>query len=204
MPTAPRWFTDTDDGHSHWYVERFRAMAAEGADLEGEARLIDAMAAPRSRVLDAGCGPGRTSGALSRRGHDVVGVDVDPVLIDAARADHPGPRYVVADLATLDLPAAGIAGPFDAAVCAGNVLPFVAAGTEAAVLARIRDHLRPDAFLVAGFHVDRYDLAAFDRHAAEAGFTVESRFATWDLRPWHAQADFAVTVLRNPAEGSPG
>jgi SAM-dependent methyltransferase len=203
MSTAPRWFTDTDEGHSHWYVERFRAMSADGADLEGEARLIDAMAAPRSRVLDAGCGPGRTSGALCMRGHEVVGVDVDPVLIDAARADHPGPSYVVADLATLDLPAAGIAEPFDAAVCAGNVLAFVAAGSEAAVLARIRAHLRADAFLATGFHVDRYDLGAFDRHAAEAGFVVESRFATWDVRPWHDDADFAVTILRNPSEGNP-
>ncbi|MDO8309989.1 MAG: class I SAM-dependent methyltransferase [Actinomycetota bacterium] len=203
MPTAPRWFTDTDEGHSHWYVERFRAMSAEGADLEGEARLIDAMAQPRSRVLDAGCGPGRTSGALCRRGHEVVGVDVDPVLIDAARADHPGPSYVVADLASLDLPAAGIAEPFDAAVCAGNVLAFVAADSEAEVLSRIRAHLRADAFLATGFHVDRYDLAAFYRHAAEAGFVVESRFATWDVRPWRDGADFAVTILRNPSEGNP-
>ena len=30
--------------HSAWYVNRFRQMAAGGADLVGEARLIDAMA----------------------------------------------------------------------------------------------------------------------------------------------------------------
>jgi len=32
-----------DPSHSSWYVERFRKMAADGDDLAGEARLVDAM-----------------------------------------------------------------------------------------------------------------------------------------------------------------
>ncbi len=84
MARPPRWFTETEPGHSEWYIERFRKMAAEGADLGGEARLIDAMVPPRSRVLDAGCGPGRLGAELHARGHTVVGVDVDPALIAAA------------------------------------------------------------------------------------------------------------------------
>ena len=54
MATPPRWITDTEPGHSQWYIQRFRDMAAQGADLAGEARLVDAMVAPRSRILDAG------------------------------------------------------------------------------------------------------------------------------------------------------
>lgn len=200
MATPPRWFTDTDEGHSQWYIQRFRDLAEEGADLGGEARLIDAMAAPHSRVLDAGCGPGRTAAVLHARGHHVVGVDVDPELIEAARQDHPGPRWYVADLAELDLPALGEPEPFDAAVLAGNVMAFVAVGSEATVLSRVRAHLRPDGFAVVGFHTDRYDMADFDAHIAEAGFALEHRFATWDLRPWRDDADFAVSVLRNPKE----
>jgi SAM-dependent methyltransferase len=195
--STPRWFTDTKAGHSQWYIERFRTMAAEGADLAGEARLIDAMARPHSRILDAGCGPGRTGAVLHERGHRVVGVDVDPELIEAARQDHPGPRWIVSDLAALDLPEHGEPDPFDAAVVAGNVMAFVAPDTEVEVLSRIRAHLVPDGFAVVGFHTDRYDLAAFDRHIAESGFLLESRFSTWDVRPWRPDADFAVTVLRN-------
>lgn len=198
MSTPPRWFTDTDDGHSEWYAAHFRRLASEGADLGGEARLIDAMAAPHSRILDAGCGPGRVGAVLQARGHHVVGVDVDPVLIEAAREDHPGPRWIVADLSTLDLSSHGEPEPFDAVVMAGNVMPYVAPGTEVAVLSRIREHLRPDGFAVVGFHTARMDVAAFDAHAADAGFTLEHRFATWDLRPWRADADFAVSVLRRP------
>ncbi len=190
--------TDTKPGHSEWYIERFRTMAAEGADLGGEARLVDAMVRPGSRVLDAGCGPGRLGAVLHERGHTVVGVDADPALIEAAEADHPGPRWLVADLSELDLPAMGEPDPFDAAVLAGNVLVFVAPGTETDVLRRVAAHVVPDGFVITGFHVNReLPLARFDECVVEAGLRVEHRFSTWDLRAWHDDADFAVTVLRH-------
>jgi SAM-dependent methyltransferase len=194
-----RWVTGHDPGHSQWYIERFRRMAAEGADLAGEARLIDAMASPRSRILDAGCGPGRVGAELHARGHDVVGVDADPALIDAARLDHPGPTWLVADLAELDLAALGQPEPFDAAVLAGNVMPYLAPDTERDVLAGIASHLRPDGVVVIGFGLDRgYAVDTLDADAAAVGLIHEHRFATWDLRPWHDGARFAVSVFRRP------
>lgn len=197
MAAPTRWETDTGDGHSEWYIERFRTMAAEGADLAGEARLIDAMLPRGARVLDAGCGPGRVGAELHARGHTVVGVDVDPALIAAAEQDHPGPTWLVGDLAELDLPARGITEPFDAAVLAGNVMAFVAPGSEAEVLRHVGAHVAPDGVVVVGFHVDRLPLADFDRAVHEAGLRIEHRFATWDVVAWHDDADFAVTVLRH-------
>jgi SAM-dependent methyltransferase len=194
--SVPRWFTDHEKGHAQWYIERFRQMAAEGADLAGEARLVDALVQRRSRILDAGCGPGRVGAELFARGHTVVGVDIDPELIAAAALDHPGPRWVVDDLATFSLDEQ----PFDAAVLAGNVMAFVAAGSETAVLSRVAQHIRPDGVVAIGFGTDRgYRLVDFDAHCAAAGLRFEHRFATWDVRPWREDADFAVTVLRKPA-----
>jgi SAM-dependent methyltransferase len=189
----PRWFTEFGEGHAAWYVDRFRRMAADGDDLAGEARFMDALVARGSRVLDAGRGTGRTGAALHAQGHTVVGVDVDPELIEAAREDHPGPRWLVADLASMTLDEA----PFDAAVLAGNVLVFVAPGSQAPVLARIAAHVRADGVVVAGFATDRgYRVPDFERDCATAGLVLEHRFATWDLRPWHDDAPWVVSVLR--------
>jgi SAM-dependent methyltransferase len=204
MTRPTRWQTETKPGHSEWYIERFRDLASKGEDLGGEARLLDAMVPPGSRLLDAGCGTGRVGSVLHERGHDVVGVDADPLLVKHARATYAGPRWLVADLTELDLPAMGEPEPFDGVVLAGNVMVFLAPGTESEALSRVHAHLRPDAPVLVGFHVDReLSLDAFDEAAEVAGLRMEHRFATWDLRPWHSEADFAVTVLRSPVTDGP-
>jgi SAM-dependent methyltransferase len=185
-----------DPGHSHWYVERFRAMAHAGEDLAGEARLVDALAPRGARILDAGCGPGRLGGYLAAVGHDVVGVDVDPVLIAAAEQDHPGPRWLVGDLAELDLPARGVPEQFDVIVSAGNVMSFLAPSTRVPVLRRLRAHLAADGRAAIGFGAGRgYGFDRFLDDAAEAGFTPELLLSTWDLRPFNPTSDFLVALL---------
>jgi SAM-dependent methyltransferase len=189
-----------DPGHSAWYVERFRSMARAGTDLAGEARLVDTMVARNARILDAGCGPGRVGGALAAAGHHVVGVDVDPALIEAAEQDYPGPRWLVGDLAELDLPARGIGEPFDAIVCAGNVMTFLAPTTRIAVLSRFRAHLSVDGRAAIGFGAGRgYEFEEFRRDAVTAGLEPELMLSTWDLRPLTEDADFLVAILR-PAQ----
>ena len=183
-------------GHSAWYIKRFENMRAQGNDLHGEARLIDAMAERGSRILDAGCGPGRLGGELAARGHHLVGVDVDPELIEAARRDHPDVNWLVGDLAELDLPAQGIAEAFDLIVCAGNVLTFLAPGTAPEVLARLARHLAPGGRLVTGFGAGRgYELDTFMADAAGAGLATDHKFGTWDLRPFTPSSDFLVAVF---------
>jgi SAM-dependent methyltransferase len=179
-------------GHSQWYIERFRKLARDGADLGGEARLIDAMVARGSRILDAGCGAGRVGGLLARAGHDVIGVDLDPELIAAAAQDHPGPDWRVGDLAGLDLPER-----FDVIVCAGNVMTFVAPDTRGEILRRMRAHLAEAGRVVIGFGAGRdYAFDDFLADAAAAGLTPDVLLATWDLRPFGPGADFLVALLR--------
>lgn len=188
---------ESNPGHSQWYVDRFRSLARDGADLDGEARLVDAMLPRSARVLDAGCGPGRVGAALAAAGHDVVGVDLDPVLIDAARHDHPGPQWLVGDLADLDLPAQGIADGFDAIVSAGNVMTFLAPDTRREVLRRLRRHLRGGSRIVVGFGTDRgYPVTEFRADVQAADLVEDLLLATWDLRPYTDASDFLVAVLR--------
>lgn len=186
-----------DPGHSQWYIERFRAMARAGDDLAGEARLVDAMVPRGAHILDAGCGPGRLGGYLATVGHRVVGVDVDPVLIEAAEQDHPGPQWLVGDLAELDLPARGITEPFDVIVSAGNVMTFLAPSTRGEVLSRLRAHLKVDGRAVIGFGAGRdYAFADFFDDASTAGLAPDLLLSTWDLRPFTDESDFLVAILR--------
>ena len=196
--SANRWIalTEQNPGHSSWYVERFRTMAAAGDDLDGEARLVDAMVARGSRVLDAGCGPGRVGGHLARVGHEVVGVDIDPLLIAAAANDHPGPTWLVADLAELDLAAMDIDAGFDVVVCAGNVMTFLDPRTRQPVLERLAAHLRDDGRLVIGFGAEReYPFADFFADVETVGLATDVLLSTWDLRPFTPESEFLVAVL---------
>src|SRR3954466_10024444 len=183
--------------HSRWYRDPFPRMAEAGHALHGEARLIDAMVGRGARVLDAGCGPGRLGGRLHELGHDVVGVDIDPALIAAAEEDHPGPRWIVGDLASIDLRSVGVEPNFDVIVSAGNVMTFVEAGSRRAVLANLAGMLADDGRLVIGFGAGRaYTFDEFAADATSAGLQFDLRLATWDLRPWTPKADFLVAVLR--------
>ena len=189
--------TEENPGHSAAYIQRFKDLAAAGQDLVGEARLVDAMLPRGARVLDAGSGTGRLSGHLADAGHEVVGVDGDPVLVAAAEREHPNARFLVGDLAHLDLPAAGIAEPFDAIVCAGNVVTFLAESTRVEVLRRMRAHVVADGRAAIGFGAGRgYEFDDFLADARAAGWVPDLLLSTWDLRPFAPDADFLVALLR--------
>ncbi|HYH24750.1 MAG TPA: class I SAM-dependent methyltransferase [Blastococcus sp.] len=197
MTETSSWIrmTEEDPEHSTAYVQRFRTLAADGFDLGGEARLVDAMLPRGARVLDAGCGPGRVGAVLHAAGHRVVGVDVDPVLIAAAEEDHPGPRWLLRDLAELDL--TEDEEPFDGVVCAGNVMTFVAPSTRRRVLERLRAHVHEESRAAFGFGAGRgYDFDEFLADARSAGWAPDLLLATWDLRPFTPDAEFLVALLR--------
>ena len=173
------------------YQRRFDALAAEGVDVHGEASFVEALR-PGS-VLDAGCGTGRVAIELERRGIEVVGVDSDASMIEAAQRRSPQTPWVHADMASVDL-----GRQFDVVVMAGNVPLFTPPGTNRALVAGCARHLAPSGLLVAGFQLDRtYGLETYDEDAAAAGLELVERFATWDRDPFEAGGAYAVSVHRS-------
>lgn len=199
-----RWSDLTGGDAGPAYAERFARLAATGADLHGEARFCAGLAPPGARILDAGCGTGRVAIRLAELGFDCVGVDLDASMLAEARRAAPGLTWLHADLSGLRLPG-GDAG-FDLVVAAGNVIPLLAAGTEAATVARLAAQLRPGGLLVAGFGLDaaHLPLAAapvtlddYDGWCAAAGLAPERRCATWDGADFEG-GGYAVSVHRLP------
>jgi len=199
---STRWsqVAGVDSGDA--YARRFAALAATGHDVHGEATFCASLIEPGARVLDAGCGHGRVTIELARRGYDVVGLDIDDSMLDVARRTAPDLRWVRADLAQLDTRALGLGGGFDLVVAAGNVIPLLAPGTEPVVLANLASCLRARGLLVAGFGLDPshlplaeapVTLADYDAWCSAAGTALERRYATWQGAPY-AHGVYAVSV----------
>jgi SAM-dependent methyltransferase len=183
------------------YDRRFEDLAASGMDMHGEAALVASLAPePSQSVLDAGCGTGRVAIELNRRGHVVVGVDVDGAMLGAARAKAPDLIWVQGDLADPGLDLGG--QTFDVVVMAGNVLIFVRPGTEGQVLENAARWLRPGGLLVTGYSLrpdaggDGFGPRRHDTLAACSGLVLQDRWSTWDRQPYRPGDRYAVAVHR--------
>lgn len=192
-PSA-RWFDEWSIEQRQEYAGRFRKLAASGQDIDGEARLVDALADRGARILDAGCGAGRMAAYLAAQGHHVLGVDIDPLLIEAGAGQYPGLPLQVLDLREVS-PALG---EFDLVASAGNVMVFLEPGSEREVLRALASVLRPRGRAVFGFATDRaYTHDQLDEDAASVGWTHEARWATWQMDPYVPdESDWAVSLYR--------
>jgi SAM-dependent methyltransferase len=188
-----RW-QQSDRPRGAAYDRRFEELAATGMDMHGEAALV-ASYAPAS-ILDAGCGTGRVAMELSRRGHNVVGVDLDEAMLETARVKAPDLTWIRGDLAQ---PTLDFGRTFDLVLMAGNVLIFVAPGTEGQVIENAARWLKPGGRLITGYSVrpdGGFGPDFHDRLAARAGLILEDRWSTWDKDPYMPGDDYAVAVHR--------
>lgn len=193
-----RW-QDTNAPRGDDYDARWRSLAATGQNVHGEADLVETLLRESggTRVLDAGCGTGRVAIELADRGYSVVGVDVDPAMLSAARRKRPELPWVEADLTDLGQV---VDGEFDLALLAGNVLIFVRPGTEGDVLHAVGERVAPGGLLVSGFSIrpNRLLLSRYDELTEQAGLQPVARWATWN-RDAFSGGDYAVSVHRRPA-----
>jgi SAM-dependent methyltransferase len=189
------------------YGAHFARLIADGADVEGEARLADTLAPRGARMLDAGSGMGRVGAALSARGHHVVGVDFDPEILDQSRRTFPELPLLdsrLDELTAQKLSDAGFPTTYDLVVCVGNVMILLAPDTERTVLGNLAALLAPDGLLLVGFALSgapsgfsrTYALEEFVADYEAEGLALVHRFATYDLKPFEDDSTYVVHVLR--------
>jgi SAM-dependent methyltransferase len=195
-------------GEAHLgYGRRFADLVARGEDVDGEARLADALLPRGARVLDAGAGMGRVTAALRSRGHDVTGIEPDRALVDQAESTYPGIGLLPLDILEVTPGTVGVRGgptEFDLVVAVGNVFTLLAEGTERRALQTLRAVLTPGGRLLVGFHLTggpagsrAYPPEEFALDVEAAGLRVDLRVGGYDLRP--PDAEYAVWLLSDPS-----
>jgi SAM-dependent methyltransferase len=141
---------------------------------------------PGRRTLDLGCGEGRITRELRRRGHDVVGVDGSPTLVTAARDAEPG-AFLVADAARLPFNDAS----FDVAIAYNVLMDLDDLDGGLTEVARV---LQPRGlFAVCVLH-PMGEAGKFTQREAGAPFVIEgSYFDRQDYRDTFTRAGLTMT-----------
>jgi SAM-dependent methyltransferase len=160
-------------GEAHWFEPLARHLGRaylRYSFTKGTVREVDALVdllglRAGMRVLDVGCGPGRHSHELARRGMAVLGVDISERFVELAAADAPpGARFLRLDARELAFEV-----EFDAAVCLcqGAFGMMTAPEDDRAVLGGIARALAPGGRLALtafnGYFVVRHQAVAPDR-----------------------------------------
>ncbi|GAA4368821.1 class I SAM-dependent methyltransferase [Nocardioides caricicola] len=190
------------EDYAREYAARFRALAARGEDVHGEAAFVAELVPAPARVLDAGCGTGRIAVRLSELGYDVVGVDVDLAMLWVAAGDNPELEWQWADLSTLELEST-----FDVVLVAGNTIPLLEDGTLADTCTRLAAHTEPGGLVICGFGLDEAHLPAgcpvttltdFQAAMALAGLDDVAEFSGWERGEFDPEGGYVVSVYQRP------
>jgi ubiquinone/menaquinone biosynthesis C-methylase UbiE len=225
---SERTVTHHDDGpyvhNADWWIGKIR----EGHDRYRveftDKVMVDALAPQSGEVIvDAGCGEGWLSRVCAAAGAQVIGVDLSPAFIAAAREGtngmRPAPRFEVADMRALPLPDTSVD-----VVASCHTLTDVPDASEAIrEFARV---LRPGGRLVAlavhpcfyGQRADREAMMAmptaadyFGRRVVRQPFSMGGETSPagvttylWPLTDWFSWIFGAGLVLTQVSEPRPG
>ena len=130
----------TEEGYARW-APFYDEPGNQLLDIEQPVvrEILDGL--PVGVALDAACGTGRHSAYLAALGHEVIGVDSSPAMLERAREKVPGAEFLEGDLLELPLPD----GSVDLAVCAIALSHVADLDRALAELVRV---LRPGGHLV--------------------------------------------------------
>lgn len=90
----------------HGYEVSAKQYAKNTAELhpQAEAQKFMNTLPPHGKILDIGCGPGRDAKVFSDAGYEVVGIDLSPNMVEAAKQNVPKGTFVVMDIEAMDFP----------------------------------------------------------------------------------------------------
>lgn len=184
------------DGYIEFVGTEISAATEATVDRSLLTAFVNLVAAgPSERVADVGCGPGRVAAFLAAHGLDVVGLDVSPAMLAAARIAHPDISFEQGRLDDLPIADGSLAG----AVCWYSIIstPPAGLGDSFTELGRV---LTPGGYLLVAFQAGSGE-AVHRTDAHGTGLTLTSfRHSPGDVTGRLVEAGFHVraTTLREP------
>jgi ubiquinone/menaquinone biosynthesis C-methylase UbiE len=94
---------DAWEGHAADWIRWAREPGHDSYWRFHREDFLGSLPPPGRLTLDLGCGEGRVTRDLAALGHRVIGVELSPALLAAAREADPDGEYVAADVAQLPL-----------------------------------------------------------------------------------------------------
>jgi tellurite methyltransferase len=178
----PAWGTTLDA------ADRF---AAEDAD-----QAAQAIGARARLAVDLGCGAGRDTRELLRRGWRVLAVDREAAAIEAVtaatpRADRERLEGVVAELATFELPPCNL-------VVANVSLQLLSAADYARVFDQATGALRPGGRFAGLLYGDRDEAASDPSCTCPSPDAIRGYLGGLEIESWHEREEDGHMALGDP------
>lgn len=156
---------DLDHQLDYWNTEGPQKPFAHPLNLQRLGQWLS----PDSRILDFGCGYGRSLGELSKAGYrNLIGFDFSPAMIAAARARFPEITFDETQSSNIPLPDASVAGAL-----LFSVLTCVPTDDgQRAIVRELRRVLRPGGLLYISdlwLQKDERNLARYARDEPKYG-----------------------------------
>jgi SAM-dependent methyltransferase len=182
-----------DNQLEYWNTEGTRKVFGHPLNLERVSQWLSR----ESRILDFGCGYGRSLGELYEVGYrNLIGFDFSPAMIAAARARFPGVEFCVLEsTSTIPLPKASVDG-----VLLFSVLTCIPTDDgQRALVADLHRVLRPGGLLYISDLWLQSDERNLERYARdEAKY---SKYGVFDLPEGvtvrHHDPDWIATLTRD-------
>ena len=154
-------------------------------------------------VLDLGCGTGRMTLTLAKRGYDMTGVDYSPEMLDIARREEAilNPQNSVLWLCQ-DIREFELYGTVDVCVCCLDTINHITSKRDLSeILYLVHNYLNPDGLFI----FDINGKGKFERVYANEVYTYESdgNFLIWenDYRKKSGLCDFYITLFEQETDG---
>ena len=185
---------------THWpdYYAATVDRPAWGTTIDAAERFAAQVGpeAPPLLAVDLGCGAGRDTRELLRRGWRVLAVDREAAAIEAVVAatperDRPRLEGLVADLATVELPSCDL-------VLASVSLQFLTEPEYDAAFERITAALRPGGRFAGLLYGDRDEAASDPAYTCPSPDAIREHLSAFEIESWFEREEDGKMALGDP------